>query len=256
MSVSLAAKLEGVFVVDQQDNLLLDDVSLAVLPAESLALCGPTGGGKTLILRLLAGLIEPSLGVVLVGGQRVSSLDYEGMRSLRLRVGMAFEDGGFWANRSVLDNIALPMRYHRPDSADADLKARDLADELGIADALAQGGSHAIGSVRKRALLARALLFEPALLLCDEPQRGLLPRESRRASEAIERRRKGRGLTVVYADHDGSLGPFACDRRFFFEQGRSVERPSMVISRHDLEAMGLGVPTRLSLMGDAPDNSP
>lgn len=254
MSITLAAKLEGVFIVDAQGNILLDDVSLAVLPGEAMSLCGPTGGGKTLILRLLAGLVEPGLGKVLVGGLDLRKLDYEGLRALRLRVGMAFEGGGFWSNRSVFENIALPMLYHRPDQPDLELKVRDLAEEMGIAAEIDQPGAAAVGSVRKRALLARALLFEPELLLCDEPQRGLLPRESRRASEAIELRRKTRGMTVVYADHDGQLHPFVCERRFFFVDGRQVDRPSLVISRHDLEELNLGLP-RASLMGDAPEGA-
>ena len=83
------------------------------------------------------------------------------------------------------------------------------------------------GSVKKRALLARALVREPELLLCDEPQVGLTPKEARLVSNAIERRRLRGGLTVVFADHDGHLDPFVIDRVVYLENGRLLLSPSL-----------------------------
>lgn len=249
--MNFAAQLAQVTVVDAQDNVPLDDVSLVVMPGEALAICGHAGGGKTTVLRLLAGLLQPTFGKVLVGGRDVGRLGYEEMRAHRRRVGLAFEQGGFWSNRSLFENIALPLLYHAPESADLEKRVREIAAEVGIDEALDRPAQQAAGSIKKRALVARALLGEPDLLLCDEPQRGLMPREARRLSEAIERRKKGRQMTVVYADHDGHLDPFVCDRRLFLEFGRHVERPSMVISDKFFNELDLGLP-RDSLDGGSP----
>lgn len=254
MSITLAAQLEEVSVIDAQGNALLEEVSIPVLPGEALAVCGPTGGGKTTLLRLLAALINPTRGHVRIATLDPAALDYEGLRALRLRVGIAFENGGFWGTRSAYENIALPMLYHYPDRDDIELKVRDLAEELGLTEDLSKPGAALSGAVRKRVMVARGLLFEPSLLLVDEPQHGLLPREARRLNDAIELRRKHRGMTVVYADHDGKLAPFTCERRIFLEGGRIVDRLSRIISRHDREDFNIGIP-RDSLLGDAPESA-
>jgi ABC-type lipoprotein export system ATPase subunit len=254
MALTLAAQLSEVSVVSGQGSVMLDDVSVPVLPGEALAVCGPTGSGKSTALRLLAGLLHPTRGVVRVGGADLASLDYQGMRTLRLRVGLAFDGGGFWGTRSVFENIALPLLYHQATRPDLEARVKELAGELDLQELLGQPGHGVSGVARKRVMLARALVLEPELLLVDEPQHGLLPREARRLSEAIERRRKGRGMTVVYADHDGKLAPFLCERRVFLENGRIVDRLGRLLSRHDREDFDRGMPPD-SLVGDAPESA-
>ncbi|MCS6902554.1 MAG: ATP-binding cassette domain-containing protein [Myxococcales bacterium] len=254
MALTLAAQLYEVSVVSGQGVGILDDVSIPVLPGEALAVCGPTGSGKSTVLRLLAGLLLPTRGVVRVKGIDLASLDYPGMRALRMKVGLAFDGGGFWSTRSVFENIALPLLYHQAKRPDLEIRVRELADELDLLDLLELPGQAVSGMARKRVILARSLVLDPELLLVDEPQHGLLPREARRLSDAIERRRKGRGMTVVYADHDGKLAPFLCERRIFLENGRIVDRLSRLLSRHDREEFDRGMPPD-SLVGDAPESA-
>jgi ABC-type transporter Mla maintaining outer membrane lipid asymmetry ATPase subunit MlaF len=252
VGLTLAAQLSDVSVLDPLGGLLLDEVSIPVLPGEALAICGPTGGGKTTVLRLLSGLIRPTGGQVRVQGVDLATLGYEARRRMHLRVALVFEDGGFWSTRTVFENVALPLLYHRP--AEAEAKVREVAAELELEGHLDQPGAALTATARRRAMLARALVLEPELLLFDDPQQGLLPREARVLSSAIERRRKERGMTVVYADHDGKLGPFACDHRVFLEGGRLVDRLSRLLSRHDREDFERGLP-RDSLLGDTPESA-
>lgn len=223
------AQLESVSVVDERGRLVLDGVSFGVMRGEALALCGHNGGGKTSALRLIAGLTRATVGRVTVLGRDAGRLDYAAQRAHHQKVGFVFEASGLWANRSLYENIALPMLYHPPRPGPSPHeRALALARELAISEWLGQPAARCNASVGKRALFARALALEPEILLCDEPQRALLPREAKLVSRALERRRKEQGLTVIHADHDGQLDPYVTDRRLYLEQGVLLERPSML----------------------------
>jgi ABC-type transporter Mla maintaining outer membrane lipid asymmetry ATPase subunit MlaF len=209
---------------------VLERFSLLGLRGSATALVGHVGGGKTTALKLLAGLVAPSAGEVRVLGEEPHSLSYEGARAYRRRVGYAFESTGLIGNMTLGENIGLALAYEdeRHDTAQliAD-KVKDIAEELRIERHLSEMPFRANGSVKKRALLARALVREPELLLCDEPQVGLTPKEARLVSNAIERRRLRGGLTVVFADHDGHLDPFVVLRVVYLENGRLLLSPSL-----------------------------
>lgn len=232
-----ALAMDRVTVKDDLGRSVLNDMTLTIERGESVALVGHNGGGKTSALRLFAGMTAPTSGRVLVFGEDLARLSYEAQRRHRTQTGFVFEAGGLWANRTIEENIALPLEYHaqggpgpgpgRPRTlAEMREKVRAVAEELGIADALPLPSDRANVSVRKRTLVARALVLEPVLLLCDEPQVGLVTREAKRVSRAFERRRKDRGMTVVFADHDGVLDPFVVDRVSYVENGRAFDRPS------------------------------
>lgn len=210
---------------------VVDRVSLVAARGSATALVGHVGGGKTTLLRLLAGLVPPTSGAVRVFGEDLSTLSYEGTRAHRRRVGYVHEGAALLGNLTLGDNVGLPLLYHdaaRVGRAEVERRVRALADELGLTDALSSLPHATNASFRKRALFARALVLEPSVLLCDEPQMGLVAKEARRVAEAIERRRAERAMTVVYADHDGYLDPFVADRVLYVERGRLLSRPSIV----------------------------
>ncbi len=224
--MSLDVVLDRVTVRDEAGRAVLDGVNLSVLRGEAVALCGHNGGGKSTALRLIAGLLRPTSGRVKVGNRDLSRLGYQATREHRTQVGFVFEAGGLWANRTVRENIALPLSYHAGRVPDLEQRVTSLAEELDIVDELPRVSHRVNASVRKRALFARALALDPALLLCDEPQLGLVLGEARRVAKAIERRRRERGMTVVYADHDGALEPYTATRMVYFENGHVFDRPS------------------------------
>jgi len=221
------AELSHVTVRDDTGRLVVDDATVGFEQGAATVLVGHNGGGKTTILRLLAGLGQPTSGSVRVGGLDLATASYEAMRAHQLRIGYIFDTGGIWANRTVYQNIALPLTYHSPLDHDAiGARVRELADELGILNSLALPSYMANASVRKRMLVARALVLEPSLVLCDEPQVGLVMSEAMRVQDAFARRRKEGQLTLIFADHDGDVRPFETDRRWHMEEGRVLERPS------------------------------
>lgn len=222
---TLSILLEGVTVLDEHGTPALDSITLRVERGEAVALVGHSGGGKSTILRIIAGLSRPHSGRVSVLGLEVGELAYGEMRRLRTSIGYVFESGGLWGNRSVFDNIALPLLYHPvpPLSPEAVReRVEKVAGELGIRAELTQPSYMANASVKKRTAVARALVLSPDVLLIDEPQAGLVPREARLVSDAIERRRNERSMTVVFADNDGYLDPYYADKVVHIDHGRIV----------------------------------
>jgi ABC-type lipoprotein export system ATPase subunit len=226
-SVEDAFRLDDVVFSSYEGRAVLDRLTLAGTPGSATALVGHVGGGKTTVLRLLAALVRPTHGSVRALGVDLAALSYEGLRAHRMKVGYAFESTGLVGNMTIGENIALMLSYHGDDPGHAATKARELAEELQIDEHLDEAPFRANGSVRKRALIARALAQGPKLLLCDEPQVGLTRREASLVSDAIERRRASNGLTVVFADHDGYLDPFVVTRTFYLENGRLLTAPSI-----------------------------
>jgi D-methionine transport system ATP-binding protein len=165
----------------------------------------------------------PTVGSVLVDGVATAALDYEGLRNHRVRTGYVFEDQGLLANQPLFENVALPLRYHhgaKLHEEDVQLRVRALLTELDIEAFAPFPPARVNPSARKRALLARALVLSPRLLLIDEPQAYLLPSEQEVFARACESRRKEAGMTIIQADHDGEFGPLVPERVVHLERGR------------------------------------
>jgi ABC-type methionine transport system ATPase subunit len=222
-------ELDHVTVMGDDGRLAIQNVSFYAESGHTIALVGHVGGGKTTVLRLLARLVNAIEGKVHVFGRELSQLSYEQIRDHHRSVGFWFESTGLWANQTIFENIALPLRYHEGDQmSDKTLRERveTLAEQLDIVEELPRASSQVNASVRKRTLAARALILEPKLLLCDEPQIGLTMKEARLVAKLIEKRQEA-GMTVILADHDGYLDPYQAHRTYYFEDGKQLERPSL-----------------------------
>ena len=201
---------------------VLGGVSFEVLPGSHAALIGPNGSGKTTLLMLLAGVDLPDEGAILLDGLSLACFDYFDLRDHRIMTGYVFEDQGLLTNLSILENVALPLRYHHGselDDSEIRLRVLALLTELEIDFAASLTPARTNISVRKRALLARALLLNPRLLLIDEPQGGLVTGEQELVRRACENRRKARGMTIIHTDHDGNFGALVPGRVIRFDQG-------------------------------------
>jgi len=199
----------------------LAGVSFEIESGGSVALVAPVGGGKTTLLRLLAGVVAPDRGEVRADGRALAGLDYRELQAHRVATGFGFERRALLANQPLFANVALPIHYHRP-ASEAEVRERvlSLLAELGIEKQAALRPGDANQSVRKRALIARALVLEPRLLLLDEPAIDLTPAEQERVRAALERRRARASMTIVQADHDGHFGPLAPERTLLLGDGK------------------------------------
>ncbi|SCG55225.1 carbohydrate ABC transporter ATP-binding protein, CUT1 family [Micromonospora echinaurantiaca] len=193
----------------------LDSIDLEVRAGELLTLVGPSGSGKSTVLRLIAGLDRPDGGRVLVDGQDVARVPPH-----RRAVAMVFQDYALYPHLTVLGNLTFGLRVRRVPRAEADRRAREAADRLGIADLLDRHPDEMSGGQRQRVALARALLREPSVYLLDEPLASLdAPLRFATRADLLALHRD-LGTTTIHVTHDQAEAMTLGDRVAVLDRGR------------------------------------
>jgi len=207
---------------------VLTDVSFEITAGTLVAITGPSGGGKTTLLRCLAGLEPFEHGTVEIEDLRVVGCQGAGGRranararaALRQRVGLVFQSLELFPHLTVLENCVLaPIHVRRLARADAERPARDLLARLGLGDKLAAYPQHLSGGQCQRAAIARALAMEPRVLLYDEPTSALDASLKNEVAETL-RQVRGTGVTQLVVTHDLAFADAVADVRFALEAGR------------------------------------
>ncbi|HTO09949.1 MAG TPA: ABC transporter ATP-binding protein [Candidatus Binatia bacterium] len=203
-------------------NEVLRGVSLAVHRGETMVIMGGSGSGKTVMLRLIAGLIRPTAGRVHVFGERIDTLSEEQLLPIRRRMGYVFQGAALFDSLTVLENVAYPLREHTS-LGEAEIRERVLhfLSLVGLgAEVLGLLPSELSGGMRKRVGIARALAQEPEVLLFDEPTAGLDPTNARMVADLIVQLRGGVCDTAVVVTHDLELARTVADRVAILIDGR------------------------------------
>lgn len=203
----------------------LAGLDLVVGEGDAVVVLGLPGAGKTSLVRLIAGLDDVAAGTLSLFGEDLSALPFASARALRDRVAVVFERGGIWANRSVAENLVLPMAYRLDASVSSlasDPALAALLEAVGLDDVGARDTGSLDDSERRRILFVRALFTKPDLLVVDEPQAALSRAHARLVASLLERLRRERALTIVYTDADGRLDPFEADRPVVLHDRRIV----------------------------------
>ncbi|MBD0734474.1 ABC transporter ATP-binding protein [Streptomyces sp. CBMA29] len=152
------------------------DVTLTLPPGEVSVMLGPSGTGKTVFLKSLIGLLKPERGRVLVGGVDMVNSPERDIYEARKMFGLMFQDGALFGSMNLFDNIAFPLREHtRKKEAEIRRIVMERVDMVGLLGAEGKLPGEISGGMRKRAGLARALVLDPQIILCDEPDSGLDP---------------------------------------------------------------------------------
>jgi putative ABC transport system ATP-binding protein len=187
----------------------LAGVDVAIAAGEFVAVTGPSGSGKSSLLNILGCLDLPSSGRYLVEGRDVATLDDEASSDIRnRRIGFVFQSFHLLPRLSVLENVLLPLRFHRQPPADAPQRARELLDRVGLGDRGGHRPGELSGGQMQRAAIARALLLRPALLLADEPTGNLDSKSAADVLALIDEVHEG-GQTVVLVTHDRDVAAHA-----------------------------------------------
>ena len=184
------------------DKRVLDGVSFAVAEGESLAIVGPSGTGKSVLLKHLIGLLRPDSGRVLVDGTDLWSLDPFERNTLRRKFGMSFQEGALFDSMTVYENVAFPLRRSRVPAKRVRQRVRECLDIVHLEGIESRYPSELSGGMRRRVGFARAISHEPEILLFDEPNTGLDPIMTDIIDEVIlEMREKTRATIVTITHH-------------------------------------------------------
>ena len=200
---------------------ILEDIDLALLDGESVAILGPSGSGKSTLLGLMAGLDRPTSGEVAIDGVSLATLSEDELALLRRRrVGFVFQSFQLLPNFTALENVLLPLELI--DAPDAGERAAELLEQVGLAERTDHYPGQLSGGEQQRVALARAFAAAPALLLADEPTGNLDGANGQHVLEMLDALRRRHGTTLVLVTHDEAVSRLA-DRRIHLRDGR-IER--------------------------------
>jgi phospholipid/cholesterol/gamma-HCH transport system ATP-binding protein len=185
------------------ERVILDNISLSVPRGKVTALMGASGGGKTTILRLIGGQNRAQKGQLLFDGQDVTPMDQKQLYAARRRMGMLFQFGALFADLSVFENVAFPLREHTnlPEALIRDVVLMKL-NAVGLRGARDLMPSDLSGGMARRIALARAIALDPELVMYDEPFSGLDPISLAIAADLIRKLNDSMGLTSIFVSHE------------------------------------------------------
>ncbi len=185
------------------DHPVLENVSLHIPRGKVTALIGPMGAGKTTTLRLMGGEQKAQSGEMLFDGQDVGRMDQPQLYAARRRMGMLFQFGALFADLTVFDNVAFPLREHTdlPEALIRDIVLMKL-NAVGLRGARDLMPSEVSGGMARRIAIARAIALDPELVMYDEPFSGLDPISLRTAGRLIRQLNDSMGLTSVFVSHE------------------------------------------------------
>jgi phospholipid/cholesterol/gamma-HCH transport system ATP-binding protein len=205
------------------DHRVLDEVSFSVERGQTLCILGRSGVGKSVSLRMIMGFLKPDAGAIHVENQEITGLSEDGMRAIRKRVTMVFQNGALFDSLSVRENVAFPLREHGGLVEDQiEQLVGQLIDLVGARD-VADALPASLSTGRKRAVaMARALAAQPEVVLYDEPTTMVDPLIARRVSRLIQRLKQQLGFTSIVVTHDTRFARQLADTILFLHQGRAL----------------------------------
>jgi phospholipid/cholesterol/gamma-HCH transport system ATP-binding protein len=187
---------------------VLEGVSLAVQAGETCGLCGPGASGKSLLLKILCGLLRPDAGEVTIEGVRLSTASAPDWGKVQARIGMLFQNNALFDSLTVFENVAFPLRQRarlerqRVDEAALTDRVLESLRGVGLAEQKDKAPSMLSGGQRKRVALARAVVTRPPIIVYDEPTAGLDPVTTAKIYELLERERALTSATVLIVSSD------------------------------------------------------
>lgn len=229
-TASIAIDLQNISVTfDKKGDTLsaVDDVSLQVKRGSIYGIVGYSGAGKSTLVRVINLLQRPTSGTVSVSGQNLQDLNDKGLRKVRKKIGMIFQQFNLLRSRTVLNNVEYPLLSEKITRAKRKAKAKRLLDLVGLADYAASYPEDLSGGQKQRVAIARALANDPDILISDEATSALDPQTTESILKLLQKLNHELGLTVVLITHEMQVIKSICQEMAVMEDGRIIERGSV-----------------------------
>ena len=239
--------ISGLFYTHENGKTIFENINMAIQKGKVTAVMGPSGVGKTTLLRLIGGQLKPNQGQVVMDGQVVNTLSLKALYQLRHRMGMLFQSGGLFTHLNVYDNVAFPLREHTTltESMIHTLVLMKL-QMVGL-----RGASHLMpaelsGGMARRVALARAIALDPELMLYDEPFTGQDPISMGVLVKLIRTLNDALSLTSVIVSHDVTETLSIADEVYIIADGKVIGsgKPNKVLNEasEELQQFMRGLP--------------
>ena len=201
----------------------LRDINLTIPDGMIYGIIGMSGAGKSTLVRCINLLERPTEGQVVIDGTEMQSLTPAQLRQRRQKIAMIFQQFNLLMQRSCLANVCFPMELAGVKKADAEKRARELLQTVGLPDKAGAYPAQLSGGQRQRVAIARALATDPKVLLCDEATSALDPNTTHAILQLIQQINRELGITVVIITHQMSVVEAICDRVAILDGGQVVE---------------------------------
>lgn len=207
------------------NNRVLNGVDLDVFRGENLVVLGRSGSGKSVLIRIIAGLLKPDKGSVKVFGQEVDKLDNQALAAMRLKIGFLFQHNALYDSMSIRDNLEFPLRRNAKNISTDEVNERvkSALEAVGLAKTINQMPSELSGGQQKRISIARTLIMKPEIMLYDEPTAGLDPLTSTEINDLMNDVKEKYKTSSIIITHDLTCAKETGDRVFMLIEGKFIK---------------------------------
>lgn len=210
------------------ENRVLNGIDLKVRKGENVVVLGRSGTGKSVLIKIISGLLKPDEGKVIVLGQEVDKLNDKELQELRLKIGFSFQNSALYDSMTVKENLEFPLVRHKKHLSRKQIEeaVKTVLEAVGLLQTMNQMPSELSGGQRKRIGIARTLILRPEIMLYDEPTAGLDPITSIEINELINKVQKRFNTTSIIITHDLTCAKTTGDRIVMMMDGKFIREGS------------------------------
>lgn len=206
-----------------ETHIALADINLTIEDGSVFGIIGQSGAGKSTLVRCLNLLERPTSGSIIINGRDITSLSERELREFRSSVSMVFQNFSLLQQRTVLRNVMFPLELRHADKKEAEKRARELLELVGLADKCDKYPSQLSGGQQQRVAIARALVNNPSIMLCDEATSALDSMTTHSILKLLKDINEKMGVTIVLITHSLAVAELICDNVVVIDEGKIVE---------------------------------
>ena len=197
-----------------ETNIVLNGIDIEIFKGENIAVLGRSGSGKSVLIKIISGLLKPDSGIVKVLGREVDKLTEQELQELRLKIGFSFQSSALYDSMSVKENLAFPLVRNRLNLSEKDINIaiESVLDDVGLSQTINQMPSELSGGQKKRIGIARTLIMKPEIMLYDEPTSGLDPLTCIEINNLIMEVQQQYNVSSIIITHDLTCAKTTADK--------------------------------------------